>query len=382
MSRKCTVISDERGSSLIVVGLFMMAMGMLSVGGLQIYSQFSQAKKANETQERLEILKDAMLAYFSQHGRFPCPAPLSATMDSAEYGQEADSPCAVLETEEETTGTGTGTETGATDGTGGGIGVEVSVGTGGVQVDVGTTANPITVGLGTGGGTGVTVDVGIGGGGVGVDVSLGPEKRRSSGGRGHHKGWDKGGDGHGGHHHGFGRGHGHGGGGGGGSESGGGEEEGEDDVVISDGTIITPGAHNRDVRIGNVPTRTMNLPDTFGVDEWGNRFYYVVVEEMTAEGASALTDIGGITIQDINGNSASSEPGNIVLLLVSTGGDPRGAMDAAGAVMEDCNVDVPAGENCDSDAIFMTSLNKVHDSGDATFSHRMIYIGPDFKADK
>ena len=93
MTAKCTIISDQRGSSLIVVGLFVMALGMLSAAGLQIYDQYGQARKLNETQVKLETVKTAMLAYFSQNGRFPCPAPLSAPMDDAFYGREAISPC-------------------------------------------------------------------------------------------------------------------------------------------------------------------------------------------------------------------------------------------------------------------------------------------------
>jgi type II secretory pathway pseudopilin PulG len=358
MTTKCTIISDQRGSTLITVGMFVMALGMLSAAGLQMYNQYGQARKGNETQERLETLRDAMVTYFSQNGRFPCPAPLSAPMDDPTYGQESETPC----------GTGSGGSGGGTETETGGSGTGTS-GTGptasGTGPSITLTLGGNTATLGTGG-----LTTGTSNGILAVGVNLGGNNH------GHHSGW---GNSHG-HHFGWGwprpRGNG----------TGGGVDEDEDDTTgsgtgISNGTIVTPGAGSKKVRIGNVPTRAMNLPDTYGLDQWGNRIIYVVSEDMALPGATAVTSMGGITIEDLNGNSVSSSAGNIVLLLMSSGGDPRGTMDANGVVLQDCDTAVPAGKNCDADAVFTTSVNKIHDAGDDTFSHRLIYIGPDFLAE-
>ena len=41
--------------------------------------------------------------------------------------------------------------------------------------------------------------------------------------------------------------------------------------------MVDVGAGNEEVRIGTVPTRTLNLPDAYMTDGWGDRFTYAMV---------------------------------------------------------------------------------------------------------
>lgn len=364
MTTKCTIIStlvsNQRGSSLVVVGMFVIALGLLSTAGLQIYNQYGQAHRMNGTQEKLIILRAAMLAYFNQNGRFPCPAPLGAALDDAAFGQESETPC----------GTAGGSDPGEETGAGGTTTTNDSGGDDpNLEIDVG----PVEVNIG---GDGITLDGSLDGE-IGVDVDI--DKDTTNRKHGNHHGW---GNSHG-NHYGWGWPR--------GDSPNTDIEEADDNNTddtagsgtgVSNGTIVTPGAADKNIRIGNVPTRAMNLPDDMGLDDWGNRIYYVVAQEMALPGATAANpaSIGGITVEDPSGNAMSAQAGNIVLLLMSTGGDPRGAMNAEGVVLEPCDTTMPAGKNCDADAIFTTSLNKIHDAGDDTFSHRLIYIGSDFLA--
>lgn len=93
MRKKCTIISDQSGSSLIAVALFVTAMGLLTAAGLQTYRQYTQTHRAVDTQEKLDSLRAALINYYSQNGRFPCPASLVAAPGDAIFAREALSPC-------------------------------------------------------------------------------------------------------------------------------------------------------------------------------------------------------------------------------------------------------------------------------------------------
>lgn len=289
MRKKYTIISGQRGSSLIAVSLFVVAMGLMSAAGLQTYRQYDTARRTVETQDGLEAMRRAVVAYYAQNGRFPCPAPLVVGPADARFGREAATPC--------TASTGSG------GGGGGGWGW-----------------NDGRWGWHGGGGHGP----------LNVGAWLG---------------W-------------------------GGTSSGGNTVE-----IDASGTAQATGTGNRRIRIGAVPTRLLNLPDTAGIDAYGHRIVYAVVEQMASPGAAAVNNPGAISIEDRSGNNASRN--RAVAVLFSHGGDEAGAWDINGIPLQPCNDSALGGENCDYDANFVNTINKSDRGGSGYFTHRVVYIGPD-----
>jgi type II secretory pathway pseudopilin PulG len=84
------------------------------------------------------------------------------------------------------------------------------------------------------------------------------------------------------------------------------------------------------IAIGAVPTRTLDIPDEYMVDGWGNRFTYVVTIALASPppttGAFPLDFTqGGITIKDASGNDYTTPPSSATYLLISHGADSLGA---------------------------------------------------------
>lgn len=241
MSKKCTVISDQSGFSLISVSLFIMALSLLSAAGLQLYSQYDKSRRAITTQDQLTRLRAALIDYYGHHGRFPCAASRTAAPGSNRFAVEAASPCT-------SHASGTGTERAST-----------------------------LLGL--------------------------------------------------------------------------------------------------RMRIGSVPTRALNLPDSYLVDGYGHRITYVVEERMASPGATLAPLPGIIAIQDRSGHNATRN--RAIALLISHGGDARGAYSVDGILIEECDRNVTSGENCDDDEYFVNTLSKSDRNDASHFTHRVVYITPD-----
>ncbi|GAB3326637.1 vWA domain-containing protein [Haliea atlantica] len=148
-----------------------------------------------------------------------------------------------------------------------------------------------------------------------------------------------------------------------------------DDCTASDhpGTFRADGRGGRMVRIGALPTRSMNIADEDALDPWGHRYVYAVTELYATEEAPFDKDMGAITVVDGDENSASSSDGNLVHLLLSQGPDPRGAYNRYGNLVEPCAVGTPAGENCEFDATFANTVSRSYGDEVASFTHRLTY---------
>ncbi|MFN7611177.1 MAG: type II secretion system protein, partial [bacterium] len=114
----------------------------------------------------------------------------------------------------------------------------------------------------------------------------------------------------------------------------------------------------RIVRIGGVPTRTLGLKDRMAADEFGNRFLYVVTENLTTTGGfSAVANLGAIGVRDGSGGagfildpivSPTNPNGGAAFMLISHGPDGKGAVrhktnNVTNACGTGTNLDV---ENC------------------------------------
>ncbi len=110
------------------------------------------------------------------------------------------------------------------------------------------------------------------------------------------------------------------------------------------------------VFIGSVPTRTLNLPDNFMVDGWGNRILYAVTRTQTN---NFVAGDGGIDIRDTNNNAVVLPAGEADFIVFSTGANKVGGWTLQGVQTGGCAAVAAAQndqENCDSDGVFATTM--------------------------
>lgn len=111
-----------------------------------------------------------------------------------------------------------------------------------------------------------------------------------------------------------------------------------------------------DVYLGAVPVRSLNLPDDFIADSWGNRFTYAVSENLTVD-TTFDTLAGRIFVEDSSGGTKITPAGSAHYVIVSHGEDGSGATIMRGSATPfACNTGVGDEENCDGDATFRSSL--------------------------
>jgi len=118
-------------------------------------------------------------------------------------------------------------------------------------------------------------------------------------------------------------------------------------------------ARNGGVRIGAVPTRSLNLPDDFIADAWGHKFTYAVTETL-ATPALYSPDGGRITIRDGAGLSLVTPPDTAHYVVVSHGATGDGSFPVGNSAVP--SVACPAvgqtldRENCNDDDTFIATL--------------------------
>lgn len=129
------------------------------------------------------------------------------------------------------------------------------------------------------------------------------------------------------------------------------------------------------ISAGNVPSRTLSIPDDFTQDGWGNRILYVVTTALTnAAPPPPAGTPGAISAQDGNGNSIVQPPNTAHYVLVSAGADSIGANVFATGVQTSACAAPPGApppglpidlENCDGDNLFFRS---------ALFTNDYVYV--------
>lgn len=148
---------------------------------------------------------------------------------------------------------------------------------------------------------------------------------------------------------------------------------------VPNGTVRTGSGANR-VRIGMVPTRTLNLPDEIGFDAWGSRFIYAVSENLATTPEDYKPAEGKIIVEDAGGTPINSA---VTYVLVSVGGDRAGGWGIRGrpTVASPTEV-VPCGalgatldqENCDDDRRFVATMMRGSGEGGAIGNHYDDYL--------
>ena len=123
-----------------------------------------------------------------------------------------------------------------------------------------------------------------------------------------------------------------------------------------------------DIRIGSVPTRTLNLPDDYAFDSWGRRISYAVSETLAMAG-QYNRDHGGVTIVDSNGFSVTTPNDGAHYVLLSHGESGMGGVPRnGGARLEDCTTTTELdSENCDDDSEFIDTIQASDQSGAAFY---------------
>jgi len=135
--------------------------------------------------------------------------------------------------------------------------------------------------------------------------------------------------------------------------------------VATDCTATAPagtvdvGSGSAQIRIGVVPTRTLDLNDSDMLDGWDNRISYVVIKQLAQNSTNFTTYTNTaaetIIINDSNGNRINAplaDDNHVVYLLISHGRSGHGAYNSNGASFIACGSFVDS-ENCNNNNIFI-----------------------------
>jgi prepilin-type N-terminal cleavage/methylation domain-containing protein len=135
--------------------------------------------------------------------------------------------------------------------------------------------------------------------------------------------------------------------------------------VATDCTATAPtgtidvGSGAAQIRIGVVPTRTLDLNDSDMLDGWDNRITYVVIKQLAQNSTSFTsytnTAADSIIINDSSGNRINAplaDDNHVVYLLISHGRSGHGAYNSNGANFIACGSFVDS-ENCNSNNTFV-----------------------------
>lgn len=112
---------------------------------------------------------------------------------------------------------------------------------------------------------------------------------------------------------------------------------------------------SKNIRIGAVPVRDLNIPDEYIMDANNNKFIYAVTETSATPGEFDING-GGISIVDSNDNSVITPPNSAHYAVLSTGQDGVGSYNLVGTVNEPCVAGSQQSENCDNDGVFRSTL--------------------------
>ncbi|MEM8833855.1 MAG: type II secretion system protein [Pseudomonadota bacterium] len=150
--------------------------------------------------------------------------------------------------------------------------------------------------------------------------------------------------------------------------------ETEDDAsnrTVWDPTSGAPA--DTDIRIGSVPTRTLNLPDDYAFDAWGGRFTYAISETLAVAGQYDRQH-GGVSINDSAGNSVVTPADGAHYALLSHGESGMGVVPRnGGARLEDCTITTELdSENCDDDSEFIDTV-LASDQAGANFYDDLVF---------
>lgn len=80
--------SQQSGFSLIEMGVCLLIMAVLLVGGMYLYKSYKRDREVVNEQATRERIVSAIAEFVQKNERFPCPADISLTPDSPDFGKE------------------------------------------------------------------------------------------------------------------------------------------------------------------------------------------------------------------------------------------------------------------------------------------------------
>ena len=80
--------SQQAGFSLVEMGVCLIIMSVLLVGGMYLYKTYKRDREVVNEQISRERIVSALAEFVQKNDRFPCPAPINLTPDSADFGKE------------------------------------------------------------------------------------------------------------------------------------------------------------------------------------------------------------------------------------------------------------------------------------------------------
>jgi hypothetical protein len=237
--------NKESGAGLIAMAFLILVLGFMGTSALYLYDNYELIDDDQTSVDHSKKIQKAILAFAAREGRFPCPAPINASIDSSTYGKEVSTNC-------------------------------------------------------------------LGG-------------------------------------------------------------------ALGTGTFRTVGRGGETVRVGTVPTRSLNIPDEYMVDGYGKRFIFAVTERMATPGTNIDSEQGVISVTNDDGHHMTALDGHAIFALVNFGTDDRGAYDVDGNLLAACQASTDAGNNCrfqtqaNAPATFVTTLSKSYGSESHNFEHNFAF---------
>jgi hypothetical protein len=153
---------------------------------------------------------------------------------------------------------------------------------------------------------------------------------------------------------------------------------------LGDGAGLT----DQPVVIGTIPTRTLNLPDDYMIDSYGNRLIYAVTANQTDGTWNQSQGAISVISEHMAGPDPihmTNIPGEATFVIASVGKNRRGATSFDGVpsaiacqgTTTGTGIDPPAlqkdNENCDADAVFRSAMRSDDQSGTMFFDDRISY---------
>lgn len=85
--------ASQRGISLIAMALLVVAIGLIMAGAARLYTVWDKQRVITVTDDRMADIQTALQEFFVMNGRYPCPAPLNAALDTPTFGIEVSNDC-------------------------------------------------------------------------------------------------------------------------------------------------------------------------------------------------------------------------------------------------------------------------------------------------
>jgi len=115
---------------------------------------------------------------------------------------------------------------------------------------------------------------------------------------------------------------------------------------------------SRNVLIGMVPFRDLNITAEFAHDAHGQRILYAVTKEQAILGDPYVPGNGGISVNDEFGNSRIEPEHSADFIILSHGKDRAGSYNSGGNIFDPCaNASDLDEENCDQDSTFVIAMH-------------------------